>query len=53
MTSAVETPTEIRTFNVDIPEEQLAELRRRIDAARWPPKELVEDRSQGVQLATL
>jgi hypothetical protein len=53
MSSTVETPTEIRTFNVDIPEEQLAELRRRIDAARWPSKEVVADRSQGVQLATL
>jgi pimeloyl-ACP methyl ester carboxylesterase len=45
--------TEIRTFHVDIPDEQLAELRRRIAATRWPSKELVEDRSQGVQLATL
>ena len=53
MTSRVETPTEIRPFTVDIPEEQLAELRRRIEATRWPSKELVPDRSQGVQLATL
>jgi pimeloyl-ACP methyl ester carboxylesterase len=53
MTSRVETPTEIRPFNVDIPEEELAELRRRIAAARWPSKELVGDASQGVQLATL
>ena len=53
MSSTVETGTEIRTFNVDIPEEELAELRRRIDAARWPSKEVVADRSQGVQLATL
>ena len=53
MSSTVETPTEIRTFNVEIPDEQLAELRRRIDAARWPSKEVVADRSQGVQLATL
>src|SRR5436309_4690323 len=49
----IETTTEIRPFNVDIPEEELAEMRRRIAAARWPTKELVEDRSQGVQLATL
>ena len=37
----------------DIPEKELVELRRRIAATRWPTKELVEDRSQGVQLATL
>jgi pimeloyl-ACP methyl ester carboxylesterase len=43
----------IRPFDVDIPEEDLDELRRRIAAARWPSKELVEDRSQGVQLATM
>jgi Epoxide hydrolase N terminus len=41
------------TVHVDIPEEELAELRRRIAEARWPSKELVADRSQGVQLATL
>jgi pimeloyl-ACP methyl ester carboxylesterase len=50
MSSTVE--TEIRPFQVDIPEEELADLRRRIGATRWPSKELVEDRSQGVQLAT-
>jgi hypothetical protein len=38
---------------VEIPEEQLAELRRRIAAVRLPSKELVGDRSQGVQLATI
>jgi pimeloyl-ACP methyl ester carboxylesterase len=53
MSTTVETATEIRPFHVDIPEEELAELRRRIAATRWPSKELVEDRSQGVQLATL
>jgi pimeloyl-ACP methyl ester carboxylesterase len=45
--------TDIRPFEVDIPEAELAELRRRIEAARWPSEELVADRSQGVQLATL
>jgi pimeloyl-ACP methyl ester carboxylesterase len=45
--------TAIRPFRIDVPEEQLAELRRRIVATRWPSKELVGDRSQGVQLATL
>jgi hypothetical protein len=53
MSIRVETTSEIRPFHVDIPEEELAELRRRILAARWPSRELVEDRSQGVQLATM
>ena len=43
----------IRPFEVHVPEEDLADLRRRIAAARWPSKELVDDRSQGVQLATI
>jgi pimeloyl-ACP methyl ester carboxylesterase len=51
--ASVETATEIRTFSVDVPQEQLDDLRRRIEATRWPTKELVADRSQGVQLATL
>jgi len=45
--------TAIRPFRVTIPEKQLAELRRKITDTRWPTKELVGDRSQGVQLATL
>ena len=53
MSSTIETVVQIRPFHVDIPEEQLAELRDRIAATRWPSKELVEDRSQGVQLATI
>jgi pimeloyl-ACP methyl ester carboxylesterase len=53
MSSTVETPTEIRPFHVDIPDEALDDLRRRIAAVRWPSRELVDDRSQGVQLATL
>jgi pimeloyl-ACP methyl ester carboxylesterase len=51
--STVETAIEIRPFNVDIPDEQLDDMRRRIETTRWPTKELVEDRSQGVQLATM
>ena len=43
----------IRPFRVEIPEQALDDLRRRIAATRWPSKELVTDRSQGVQLATL
>jgi hypothetical protein len=53
MSSTVETANEIRPFKVDVPEEDLAELRRRIAAVRWPTRELVADRSQGVQLATV
>jgi pimeloyl-ACP methyl ester carboxylesterase len=53
MSSTVETATEIRPFQIEIPDEKIDDLRRRIDATRWPSKELVEDRSQGVQLATL
>jgi len=45
--------TAIRPFQIEVPQEQLAELRRRIEATRWPSAELVADRSQGVQLATL
>ena len=43
----------IRPFEVHVPDEDLADLRRRIAATRWPPRELVADRSQGVQLATI
>jgi pimeloyl-ACP methyl ester carboxylesterase len=42
----------IAPFTVDIPEDQLVDLRRRVEATRWPHAELVTDRSQGVQLAT-
>jgi pimeloyl-ACP methyl ester carboxylesterase len=40
-------------FRVAIPEEDIAELRRRIEATRWPEKETVSDASQGVQLETI
>ena len=43
----------IRPFRVNVPDEELAAMRRRITATHWPTKELVPDRSQGVQLATL
>jgi len=45
--------TEIHPFRVDVPDDALAELGQRIAAARWPTRELVNDRSQGVQLATI
>src|SRR5688572_10873934 len=53
MSSAAETAIDIRPFQVEIPEEELAELRRRIEATRWPSKQLVAASCQGVQLATL
>jgi pimeloyl-ACP methyl ester carboxylesterase len=45
-------PTGIHPFRVKVPNKQLAALRRRVAATRWPSMELVADRSQGVQLAT-
>jgi pimeloyl-ACP methyl ester carboxylesterase len=45
--------TAVRPFQVHVPEERLAELRSRLAATRWPSRELVADRSQGVQLATM
>jgi pimeloyl-ACP methyl ester carboxylesterase len=53
MCPATDTATDVRPFQIEVPEEELAELRRRVEATRWPTKELVADRSQGVQLATL
>lgn len=53
MTSAVETTTEVRSFHVDIPDEALEDLRRRIAATQWPEKETVSDESQGVPLAMM
>ena len=52
-TTGVETASEIRPFHVEIPDEELAELRRRILATRWPERETVDDSSQGVQLTML
>jgi pimeloyl-ACP methyl ester carboxylesterase len=43
----------IRPFHIDVPEEELVDLRERIAATRWPEKETVDDPSQGVQLATI
>jgi pimeloyl-ACP methyl ester carboxylesterase len=51
--ATVETATEIRPFEFNIQGEALDDLRRRLEATRLPSKELVEDRSQGVQLATI
>jgi pimeloyl-ACP methyl ester carboxylesterase len=43
----------IRPFRVNVPEAELTDLRRRIDATKWPERETVGDQSQGVQLATI
>jgi pimeloyl-ACP methyl ester carboxylesterase len=53
MSTATHASTDIRPFHTDIPGEKLDDLRARISGTRWPSKELVADRSQGVQLAAL
>ncbi len=53
MSNTVQTGIDVHPFQVEIPNEALDDLRRRIAATRWPSKELVGDRSQGVQLATI
>src|SRR6202140_3297652 len=62
MTQAIGTPqgsqqaadnNAIRPFQVNVPEAELTELRRRISATKWPERETVADQSQGVQLATI
>src|SRR6202044_1238959 len=52
-TPSPSTDTAVRPFRLDMPGEAIADLRRRIAATRWPTPELVADRSQGVQLATI
>jgi pimeloyl-ACP methyl ester carboxylesterase len=51
--TTIDTATEIRPFHVDAADADLEDLRQRIAATRWPSNELVADRSQGVQLATM
>src|SRR5580704_6953717 len=43
----------IRPFHMNFPKAELTDLRRRINATRWPDKETVTDESQGVQFATM
>ena len=50
---AADSGAAIRPFRVNVPKEQLVDLRRRIAATRWPDRETVDDQSQGVQLAKL
>jgi pimeloyl-ACP methyl ester carboxylesterase len=53
MSATTETATDLRPFSVDIPDDVLDDLRRRIAATRWPEKETVDDESQGVPLETM
>jgi pimeloyl-ACP methyl ester carboxylesterase len=53
MSSAVETAIDIRPFRVEIPDEALEDLRRRIATTNWPEKETVADESQGVPLTMI
>ncbi len=53
MSSTTDAAGEIVPFKIDVPDEELADLRSRLAATRWPSRELVGDRSQGVQLAAL
>ncbi|HEY0791203.1 MAG TPA: epoxide hydrolase N-terminal domain-containing protein, partial [Chthoniobacterales bacterium] len=50
---ATENTDAVRPFHINIPEAALADLRQRVLATRWPDRETVSDRSQGVQLAKL
>ena len=52
-TSHAADPNAVRPFQVNVPEAELTDLRRRIDATRWPERETVTDHSQGVPLATM
>ena len=52
-TEAERSSTAIREFHIGFAESELADLRRRIEATRWPERETVDDDSQGVPLATM
>ena len=47
------TQASVRPFRIDVPEQELVELRQRINATKWPERETVTDAAQGVQLATI
>jgi hypothetical protein len=53
MVESAEGASAIRPFRIEVPEEKLIELRRRIAATQWPEGETVQDSSQGVQLKTM
>ena len=51
--ATIESTTEIRPFSVEVQDEDLVDLRKRITSTRWPEQETVTDETQGVQLATI
>jgi pimeloyl-ACP methyl ester carboxylesterase len=53
MSTTLDTPVDIRPFTVHVPDEALADLRRRLSATQWPDRETVPDHSQGVPLAVM
>jgi len=53
MSSRPAVDTAIRSFQIDVPEDELADLRQRVLATRWPERETVTDQSQGVRLVTM
>src|SRR5262245_10135418 len=53
LSEAAEGNSAIRPFRINVPEEKLVDLRRRIVATQWPERETVADQSQGVQLAMI
>src|SRR5918995_5483685 len=53
MSSTGKTASELRPFHVDVPQERLVDLRRRIAATQWPERETVADQSQGVPLGLM
>jgi pimeloyl-ACP methyl ester carboxylesterase len=52
-TTTASAESAVRPFRIEVPQGEIDELRRRINATRWPTRELVTDRSQGVQLAAI
>jgi hypothetical protein len=52
-TTTASAESAVRPFRIEVPRGEIDELRRRINATRWPTRELVTDRSQGVQLAAI
>ena len=52
-TTTASAESAVRPFRIEVPQGEIDELRRRISATRWPTRELVTDRSQGVQLAAI
>src|SRR5258708_130467 len=52
-TTTASAESAVRPFRIEVPQGEIDELRRRINATRWPTRELATDRSQGVQLTAI